>query len=179
MDEDYDVIVLGTGLKECILSGLLSVSGKKVLHLDRNDYYGAESASLNLKQLYKKFEGDDTKVDETLLGKSKDYSVDLCPKFLMGCGNLVKMLLHTKVTRYLEFRCVNGSFVFKDRKLHEVPMTTSAALHSSLMGIFQKRRYKNFLQWVLDVKEDDRKTWGSSVLYSFIHSFCLFVYLYE
>ena len=30
MDEEYDAIVLGTGLKECILSGMLSVSGKKV-----------------------------------------------------------------------------------------------------------------------------------------------------
>lgn len=30
MDEEYDAIVLGTGLKECILSGLLSVDGLKV-----------------------------------------------------------------------------------------------------------------------------------------------------
>jgi Rab GDP dissociation inhibitor len=30
MDEEYDVIVLGTGLKECILSGLLSVDRLKV-----------------------------------------------------------------------------------------------------------------------------------------------------
>ncbi|PQQ03687.1 hypothetical protein Pyn_40623 [Prunus yedoensis var. nudiflora] len=30
MDEEYDVIVLGKGLKECILSGLLSVDGLKV-----------------------------------------------------------------------------------------------------------------------------------------------------
>ncbi len=44
------VIVLGTGLTECILSGLLSVEGKKVLHMDRNDYYGGDSASLNLTQ---------------------------------------------------------------------------------------------------------------------------------
>ena len=29
-EEVYDVIVLGTGLKECIISGLLSVQGKKV-----------------------------------------------------------------------------------------------------------------------------------------------------
>jgi choline dehydrogenase-like flavoprotein len=40
MDEEYDVVVLGTGLTECILSGLLSIEGKKVLHMDRNDYYG-------------------------------------------------------------------------------------------------------------------------------------------
>ena len=45
------VVVLGTGLTECILSGLLSVEGKKVLHMDRNDYYGGDSASLNLTQV--------------------------------------------------------------------------------------------------------------------------------
>ncbi len=38
-------------MTECILSGLLSVDGKKVLHMDRNEYYGAESASLNLTQV--------------------------------------------------------------------------------------------------------------------------------
>ena len=31
MDASYDAIVLGTGLKECIISGLLSVDGLKVL----------------------------------------------------------------------------------------------------------------------------------------------------
>jgi hypothetical protein len=30
MEETYDAIVLGTGLKECIISGLLSVAGMKV-----------------------------------------------------------------------------------------------------------------------------------------------------
>lgn len=30
MDETYDAIVLGTGFKECIISGLLSVDGRKV-----------------------------------------------------------------------------------------------------------------------------------------------------
>ena len=35
MDEEYDCIILGTGLTECILSGMLSVSGKKVLHMDK------------------------------------------------------------------------------------------------------------------------------------------------
>lgn len=46
MDEEYDAIVLGTGLKECILSGMLSVSGKKVLHIDRNTYYGGDTGIL-------------------------------------------------------------------------------------------------------------------------------------
>lgn len=81
MEEDYDVIVLGTGLKECILSGLMSTSGKKVLHIDRNSYYGGESASLNLEQLYEKFMPGTKPPAE--LGRSRDYAVDLCPKFIM------------------------------------------------------------------------------------------------
>lgn len=55
MEETYDAIVCGTGLIECVLSGLLSTNGYKVLHVDRNPYYGGESASLNLQQLFDKF----------------------------------------------------------------------------------------------------------------------------
>lgn len=85
MNEDYDYVVLGTGLTECILTGLLSVEGKKILHIDKNDYYGGESASLNLEQLWEKFEGPGSKPPESF-GKSKDYNVDLIPKFLMSQG---------------------------------------------------------------------------------------------
>ena len=46
MDEEYDAIILGTGLKECVLAGLLGVAGKRILHMDRNKYYGGESASI-------------------------------------------------------------------------------------------------------------------------------------
>jgi len=60
MNEEYDVIVCGTGLKECVLSGLLATKGKKVLHIDRNEYYGGETASLNLTNMWKKFKGGDT-----------------------------------------------------------------------------------------------------------------------
>ena len=39
-----------------LLSGMLSVSGKKVLHMDRNKYYGGDSASLTpLEDLFTKF----------------------------------------------------------------------------------------------------------------------------
>lgn len=30
----------GAGLTECILSGIMSVEGKKVLHIDRQEHYG-------------------------------------------------------------------------------------------------------------------------------------------
>lgn len=55
MEETYDVIILGTGLTECILSGMLSVDGKKVLHVDKNNYYGGKAASLTLEQCWTYF----------------------------------------------------------------------------------------------------------------------------
>merc|ERR1719282_932070 len=145
MDGEYDVIVLGTGLKECIISGLLSVEGKKVLHMDRNDYYGGESASLNLQQLFQKYKDGATAPDN--LGSARDYNVDLIPKFIMASGELVKMLLKTDVTKYLEFKVIEGSYVYKQGKIHKVPATEKEALSSSLMGLLEKRRFKKFLEF--------------------------------
>ncbi|KAA8530760.1 hypothetical protein F0562_005472 [Nyssa sinensis] len=156
MDEEYDVIVLGTGLKECILSGLLSVDGLKVLHMDRNDYYGGESTSLNLNQLWKRFRGDDTPPEQ--LGSSRDYNVDMIPKFMMANGALVRVLIHTDVTKYLNFKAVDGSFVYNKGKIHKVPATDVEALKSPLMGLFEKRRARKFFIYVQDYEENDPKS---------------------
>jgi Rab GDP dissociation inhibitor len=156
MNEEYDVIVLGTGLKECILSGLLSVKGKKVLHLDRNGYYGADCASLNLTNLWALFRPGVTPPQE--YGHNRDWNVDLIPKFIMANGNLVKILLHTKVTRYLEWKCVDGSYVYQWQKagllssakavVHKVPANDSEALKSPLMGLWEKKRCRSFYLYV-------------------------------
>ncbi|KAH0936715.1 hypothetical protein HID58_004176 [Brassica napus] len=156
MDEEYDVIVLGTGLKECILSGLLSVDGLKVLHMDRNDYYGGESSSLNLTQLWKRFRGSDTPQEN--LGAIREYNVDMIPKFIMANGTLVQTLIHTDVTKYLNFKAVDGSFVYKKGKIYKVPATDVEALKSPLMGLFEKRRARKFFIYVQDYDEKDPKS---------------------
>ena len=45
------LLLSAAGLTECIMSGLMSVDKKKVLHIDRNDYYGGAAASLTLDQV--------------------------------------------------------------------------------------------------------------------------------
>ncbi|KAM4610149.1 rab GDP dissociation inhibitor alpha [Polymixia lowei] len=157
MDEEYDVIVLGTGLTECILSGIMSVNGKKVLHMDRNPYYGGESSSITpLEELYKRFNLPDSPPES--MGRGRDWNVDLIPKFLMANGQLVKMLLYTEVTRYLDFKVVEGSFVYKGGKIYKVPSTETEALASNLMGMFEKRRFRKFLVFVANFDENDPKT---------------------
>ena len=78
-----------------------------------------------------------------------------CAVLCCAAGNLVKVLLHTKVTKYLEFKSVTGSFVAKGGKPYKVPATASEAIQSPLMGIFQKRKFKNFVEFV---NEFDEKT---------------------
>jgi len=124
--------------------------------MDRNSYYGGESASLNLTQLFEKFKQG--KTPNASLGSSRDYNVDLIPKFLMSCGTLVQILVKTDVTRYLEFKAVDGSFVVSQGKVYKVPSTGAEALKSSLMGILEKRRCQKFLEYVGEWEEENPKT---------------------
>jgi|EP00927_Polykrikos_kofoidii_P086032 Rab GDP dissociation inhibitor len=165
MDEEYDVIVCGTGLKECILSGLLSVSGQKVLHLDRNNYYGGECASLNITNLWEKFRPGTEPPKE--LGVNRDWNVDLVPKFIMASGNLVKILLKTKVSRYLEWKSCDRSYVYQPteggffssgKAIHSVPTTPAEGVKSGLMGILEKPRFVKFVQFITNWNDADPST---------------------
>lgn len=154
-DGTYDAIILGTGLKECMIAGMLSVfEGKKVLQLDKNGYYGSETASLNLSALYKQFVNPDAEDPpeeyfKKMGGQNRDYNVDLIPKFIMASGRLVKTLINAGVSDYLDFKVVDGCFVYKKGKgIYKMPATATEAATTSLMGFFQKRKFKNFLNWV-------------------------------
>ena len=85
--------------------------------------------------------------------------MDLIPKFIMACGNLVKILLHTKVTRYLEFKSIDGSYVLKDNKVQKIPSTPAEALSSPLMGFFEKRKFRNFLMFLQSYDKEKPSTY--------------------
>ena len=167
MNESYDVIVLGTGLKECILSGLLSTKGKRVLHLDRNSYYGAETASLNLTNLWAMFRPGVEPPKE--YGHNRDWNVDLIPKFIMANGKLVKMLLHTKVTKYLEWKCVDATYVLQfqaggmfskaKNMISKVPANEKEALMTPLLGMWEKKNVANFYKFMDQYNEANPMTW--------------------
>jgi Rab GDP dissociation inhibitor len=80
----------------------------------------------------------------------------------MSNGELTNILVSTDVTRYLEFRQIAGSYVQQGAGIRatvaKVPSNASEALQSPLMGLFEKRRAKKFLEWVGAYKEDDPAT---------------------
>ena len=92
----------------------------------------------------------------------------------MANGKLVKMLLHTKVTKYLEWKCLDASYVAQFQKggllksakmaVHKVPANDTEALKSSLMGLLEKKRCMNFYKYLENVELEDRSTWKDQEL---------------
>ena len=71
------------------------------------------------------------------------------PRFIMANGRLVKILVHTDVTRYLDFKLIEGSYVFRAGSgIGKVPANGVEALKTGLVGFFQKRKLKSFLDWL-------------------------------
>lgn len=58
-DSQFDVIICGSGLYNCLLGALLSKNGKNVLMLDKNCYYGGDFPTFNLLEMWKKFKPDE------------------------------------------------------------------------------------------------------------------------
>mmetsp|Transcript_19257 Transcript_19257/g.31632 ORF Transcript_19257/g.31632 Transcript_19257/m.31632 type:complete len:652 (-) Transcript_19257:3-1958(-) len=153
-DGDYDAVILSTGLEECVLAGLLSVRGMRVLQVDRNAFYGGQCSSLNLKELYEKHgRAFDENATQAAYGRSRDFCIDSIPKLLMANGKLVRMLLQTGVTRYIDFGGIEGSFVYQSNgKIYKLPVTAPEALTSSLVGLFQKNAMRKFAEFIRTYK---------------------------
>lgn len=159
-DGNYDVVILGTGLTNSLLAAILSTKKKmSVLHVDKNAYYGGEGASLQLTELLKHFGRgeEETSKDamKTKFGSTRGYNIDLIPKLIMAKGTLIQYLVKVHVEKYVEFNILDASYVFqKGGTIGKVPATGSEAVSTSLVGFFQKRRLKNFLQFLHNVPKE-------------------------
>jgi hypothetical protein len=131
------------------MSGLLAVNGKKVLHIDRNNYYGADSASVNLtvsrdssdelscdanrtplaQNLFAKFRDGAAPPDS--LGANRDYNVDLIPKLLMACGACAQDM------RILSINQTQFSILISRRQARQDPPSHQG---HSLFGVQEHRR---------------------------------------
>ena len=80
------------------------------------------------------------------------------PKFIMANGNLVRVLIHANVTKYLYFKAVDGSYVFNKGKVHKVPANDMETLKSLLTGLFAKHWTHKFFIYVQKYNESDPKT---------------------
>lgn len=160
-DGRFDAIVLGSGVTNSLLCALLSTRNKMhILHIDRSRFIGGPSASIDLKCLFRTFRNrDPTEREIDVLGRSGEFSVDLVPKALLARGDMARILVHIGAIRYLDFCRVGDTYVYKGskKKLYAVPATAKDAIASGVMGFFQKRRFRSFLEFVAKGEDADCK----------------------
>ena len=116
MSEEFDVVILGASLKQCVLAGILSeLNDKKVLLIDRHGYYGGAGPTLQLQQLFKYFGKLDSDISQ--YGDPRSWNVDIAPKLLMANGTLVSLLVKTGVIKSLKFKTISSKFESRGGRL--------------------------------------------------------------
>ncbi|CAD5114216.1 DgyrCDS3361 [Dimorphilus gyrociliatus] len=80
LPDDFDVVILGTGLVESITAAAFSRIGYKVLHMDKNCYYGSDVGSFTFKGLQERFSSkllEDKSIDSEQLISPEERCIKL------------------------------------------------------------------------------------------------------
>ncbi|KAI0352785.1 FAD/NAD-P-binding domain-containing protein [Trametes cingulata] len=164
---DFDVVVLGTGLSESIAAAALSKAGFKVAHVDSNQYYGGEEASLTLDELAEWADARSAKPDDkppsdylanqrrrytsisrssTIPPQSRQYAVSLAPSIVPSVGPHIDSLIASGVSRYGSFKLLEKLAVY-DRPgyVQSVPGSKEDVFKSKALSLVEKRRLMRFL----------------------------------
>ena len=168
-DQRYDAVILGTGLKESLLAGLLATRGKRVLHLDRDAQYGGSAASLDLAQLFERLGGPDEQPNEKKLGASDSYRIDLAPKVVMAHGTELQLLVQSGAWKHMDWKRVQRSLIYRkaaDGKpdVHRVLATVEDVLKTRMLSPMQKSAMVRLFTWLERYKEDDPDTHATGLM---------------
>lgn len=173
LQNDFDVIVLGTGLTESIVAAACARAGKSVLHVDPNDYYGSDWASFwfttwndwldshstcNDDTLYQNIEKINYVADKSSDGSkwsieklnqlSNKFAIDLTPRLIYSDGPITQLLLQSNICRYLSFKeCTHFLLACPGEsiELREIPCTRSDVFNDETLSLLQKRKLMKFI----------------------------------
>ncbi|KAK1656198.1 rab protein geranylgeranyltransferase component A [Colletotrichum phormii] len=134
-EQTWDVILHGTGLQQSLLALALSRSGKQILHLDPNEYYGGPEAAFSLQEVEEWAAANATVADDATgssrvfssavvskpdvatgsgpsLSFPRAYSLALAPQIIHTRSELVKQLVSSRAFRQIEFLAVGSFFIY-------------------------------------------------------------------
>ncbi|CCA66966.1 hypothetical protein PIIN_00803 [Serendipita indica DSM 11827] len=158
-ENDFDVVVLGTGLTESIVAAAIAKAGLRVLHLDESPYYGDRDASLSAIELHhlvmqpKAFMENvsaPVPIPEAVLRESRNYSFSLSPSISPSIGPFIDTLVKSGVARYVPFKLLDAVGLYSDTaerssQVRLVPASKEDVFKSKELGLPQKRKLMKFL----------------------------------
>lgn len=173
----------------------LSRSGKEILHVDPNGYYGGSEAALTLDEVDEWVErharastsgSDDifnaarvVREHEAATLSSRSYNIALAPHFVHAKSELISQLVSSKAFRQIEFLAVGSFFVLqpsssaiKPPALARIPSTREDVFSNTSIPARSKRLLMKFLKFVLDFdSEANQEIWkphATSLLSQFL-----------
>ncbi|KAK1758632.1 rab proteins geranylgeranyltransferase component A [Echria macrotheca] len=175
-DTLWDVVICGTGLQQSLLALSLSRSGKNILHIDPNEYYGGPDAAFSLQEAEawvdrladpstanRGFRSASVTRPEGSTGLSfpRAYSIALSPQLIHSRSKLLSQLVSSRAYRQVEFLAVGSFFVFNpapgpDQKpsLARIPSTREDIGFDTTIPLKGKRSLMKFLKFVQDYQSE-------------------------
>ena len=78
----------------------------------------------------------------------------------MAAGELVSILVHTDVTRYMDFQQIGGSFVYlKGKGVYKAPASQSEAVTSPLLSFLERTKALRLMHYIKQADPDNPATW--------------------
>ncbi|KAH6628373.1 GDP dissociation inhibitor-domain-containing protein [Chaetomium tenue] len=168
-DTLWDVVISGTGLQQSLLALALSRSGKKILHIDPNEFYGGPEAAFSLQDaeswvgrvsagtagLFKS--ASITRSESSTGLSSRAYSLAFAPQLIHARSELLSQLVSSRAYRQVEFLAVGSFYIFKPAEdatqrssLTRIPSTREEVFSTTAVSAKAKRLLMKFLKFVLD-----------------------------
>lgn len=163
----FDLIIVGTGLPESVISAAASASGKSVLHLDPNPFYGSHFSSLSIADLTHFLNSHSTPssvcrdplysdveisnyAPRLLSQHPKNFNLDVSgPRVLFCADHSIDLMLKSGASHYLEFKSIDATFMLDaDAKLCSVPDSRAAIFKDKSLGLMEKNQLMRFFKLV-------------------------------
>ncbi|KAF7559613.1 hypothetical protein G7046_g4547 [Stylonectria norvegica] len=175
-DTKWDVVISGTGLQQSLLALALSRSGKKILHVDPNDFYGGPEAAFSLQEVDEwaqkhrssspgqLFGAAEVKREAEGLSFPRAYSLALAPQLIHSRSKLLSQLVDSKAFRQIEFLSVGSFYIFQAAgteispvpSLSRIPSTREDVFSNTAIPARSKRSLMKFLKFVLHFDADSQ-----------------------
>ncbi|PQQ04433.1 rab proteins geranylgeranyltransferase component A 2 [Prunus yedoensis var. nudiflora] len=158
----FDLIVVGTGIPESVIAAAASASGKTVLHLDPNSFYGSHSASSHLNDLisflnYHATLPSTTAANTTSASSSHDFTaLNLSLQSLYSNVETANYAPETLAQHSTQFfvdlggpRGIEASFIWDGSgRLCDVPDSRSAIFKDKSLSLLEKNQLMRFFKLV-------------------------------
>ncbi|KAI6048050.1 FAD/NAD(P)-binding domain-containing protein [Pisolithus marmoratus] len=164
MENEFDVIIIGTGLTQSMTAAALAKAGLKVAHIDPNAYYGGDEAALTLDEIITWAEQHSSSdvIDQvqrcttytaeycsTLnVSHPKQYTISLSPSVIPAIGPFITSVISSGISRYCSFKLLGPVSIYHDGQFKNVPRSKEDVFRDQEIALIEKRRLMRFLMFV-------------------------------